>query len=119
MVALLCTGSVGFFSVTAKILRADHPENPGDEKHERNNHEGLVHVAKAIIQNSDNDRRNHIAERVNEENIQREGGSPHRWMADIGKYRVGWPRIEEETETRKKEEHPDRPRKRGSEHQKK
>jgi hypothetical protein len=37
-------------------------------------------------------------------------------MADIGKDRVGWPRIEEEAETRKEEQNPNHPRERGSEH---
>jgi hypothetical protein len=51
-------------------------------------------------------RRNRVAQRVNDQNVQRERRGPHRGMRDVGQNRVGRPGVEEQKEHRQKQKHP-------------
>src|SRR4051794_12696614 len=90
--------------VAFKISRTPKPKNAG-EKHRRSDHteRGVPRIFSGDA--TEQRRRERIAQRVDDEDVQRERSRANGGMSHVGENRVGWAGVEEEEKLGEKDGH--------------
>src|SRR5438105_12804934 len=81
--------------IALEVSHAEKPQDAGQDEHGADEDERMTHVG-LIADDTDDDGRDHVAQRVYDEDVEREAGRPDRRVADVRENRVRRPGVEEE-----------------------
>src|SRR5260370_37381385 len=88
-----------------RVTASPEPKNPAKKPHERDNDETKFRAGPAGNE-TDNGRRNGVAESMNEKDVEGKGACPNRGVCNIGEDGVGGSGVEEQAKDGEKHEYP-------------
>jgi hypothetical protein len=88
------------------MARSPEPDDAAQKDEHRHDHEGFAHAARGISDDADDERREHIAKEVDDQDVEGKGTGTQRRRDHIGQCCVAWTCVEEQAEACQEHEDP-------------